>query len=173
MRLPHLLSLLLMGCSAVIMANEDIHLKITTRNEVLKGVLAGIHAFSQIELLNTVSTLKLNVSCKPYRFLGCVLSSKMLSVGPIHHGRQVVMPPFQNHQCSECRAFSMLTSRVSKTFSFYKFLFSSCPFGITRALLRHFTNQENFIYSPCLLNLFAMITASVGAHYYSFGGFDS
>jgi hypothetical protein len=69
MRLPHLLSLLLMGCSAVIMANEDIDLKISTRNEVLKGVLAGIHAFSQFELLNTVSALSFKPPCDSFTFL--------------------------------------------------------------------------------------------------------
>ena len=97
------------------MANEEIHLKITTRNEVLKGVLAGIHAFSQIELLNTVSTLEFNVSYEPYRFRGCVLSSKMLSVGMIPHGRDATIP---EPLVQRMPRFSMLTSRVSKTFSF-------------------------------------------------------
>ncbi|KAI2491108.1 hypothetical protein MHU86_23459 [Fragilaria crotonensis] len=37
------------------MANDSLQLRITTRSEVLKGVLAGIHAFSQVEILNIVS----------------------------------------------------------------------------------------------------------------------
>ena len=69
------------------MANEDIYLKISTRNEVLKGVLAGIHAFSQFELLNTVSALRCNASCDFFSLLGRVLMLKMLCGGTIHQGR--------------------------------------------------------------------------------------
>ena len=60
MRLPTLFSVVLLGCNAVMMANDNLQLMITTRPEILKGVLAGIHAFSQIELLNIVSMPWLN-----------------------------------------------------------------------------------------------------------------
>lgn len=55
MRLPRLISTVLLGCCAVIMAADNVNLRVSTRKEVLKGVSAGIHAFSQIELLNLVS----------------------------------------------------------------------------------------------------------------------
>lgn len=74
MRLPSLISLALFGCCAVIMAADNVELRVSTRKEVLKGVSAAIHAFSQVELLNLVSVA--------YELLGgCLVRLVVLNMG--------------------------------------------------------------------------------------------
>jgi len=51
MWIRNVLSIIVLGFSAVTPVAE-VDLRVSTRNEVLNGVSAGIHAFSQIELLN-------------------------------------------------------------------------------------------------------------------------
>lgn len=57
MWLHYVLSIVMLGFSAVTPVSE-VDLRVSTRKEVLNGVSAGIHAFSQIELLNLVSLIR-------------------------------------------------------------------------------------------------------------------
>jgi hypothetical protein len=92
MRLPYLISLALLGCCAVIMAADNVDLRVSTRKEVLKGVSAAIHAFSQVELLNLVSVAHVPLVVGLIRLATLEMGSKMPFKSP--WSSSPIIPPF-------------------------------------------------------------------------------
>jgi hypothetical protein len=112
MRLPYLISLALLGCCAVIMAADNVDLRVSTRKEVLKGVSAAIHAFSQVELLNLVSSVHMQLVVCLIRLTAVEMGSKI---------------PFKSPWCSTpiippVGKFLIMTSRFFKDYSINQFL---------------------------------------------------